>query len=91
MKSVISSAVAAPGVEQPVIGDQLGGHRIGVGGGVALRIRPAVGADRRDRIGLLRQRGRRGEQSEQSETRANRGGHAAVLAQADLAMHLPRA
>ncbi len=91
MKSVMSSAVAAPGVEQPEIGDELGCHRIGVGGGRALRIRPPVRADRRDRIGLLRQRGARGEQREQSETRANRGGHAVLLAQPDLAMHLPRA
>ena len=79
------------GREQPEIGDQFGCHRIGVGGGRALRIRPSVRADRRDRIGLLRQRGPRGEQREQSETRANRGGHAVLLAQADLAMHLPRA
>ena len=54
--------------QQPEIGDQLRGHRIGVGAGRALRIGPPVGADRRDRVGLLRQRRRRCEQGKQSET-----------------------
>ena len=44
------------GRQQAIVGDQLGGDRIGVAGGGGLRVGPAVGADRRDRIGRLRQR-----------------------------------
>ena len=77
--------------EEAVIGDQLVGDRVGVARGGALGIRPVVGSDRGNWIGLLRQRRCRGEEGEESGTEANRGGHTHLLAQADLAAHLFRA
>ena len=45
------------GCQEPEIPHQLDRHRIGIGCGRKLGVRPPVGADRRDRVGLLRQGG----------------------------------